>query len=100
MTDFNSIQTQAFNKLYLSDESVFLGAPSGSGLNTCIELAIFRELQQENGGKVLYIAPNDILCRNAYKNWQARLGSDSALDLKICMLDQVGNWTSQVAEIS
>jgi len=43
--DFNPIITQAFNKLYMTDESLFIGAPSGSGLITCAELAIFREIQ-------------------------------------------------------
>jgi pre-mRNA-splicing helicase BRR2 len=42
--EFNGIVTQAFNKLYLSDESVFVGAPAGSGIATCAELAIFREI--------------------------------------------------------
>ncbi len=45
LKEFNAIQTQAFNKLYLSDESVFVGAPSGSGNTQCAELAIFREIQ-------------------------------------------------------
>ena len=44
VTEFNPIQTQVFSKVYQSDESVFIGAPSGSGLMTCAELAIFREL--------------------------------------------------------
>jgi pre-mRNA-splicing helicase BRR2 len=44
MKEFNAIQTQAFDKLYFSDESVFVGAPSGSNLLTCAELAMFREL--------------------------------------------------------
>ena len=42
--DFNSIQTQCFEKLYQTRESVFIGAPSGAKLLTCAELAIFKEL--------------------------------------------------------
>lgn len=42
--EFNSIQSQTFNKIYLSDESVFIGAPSGSDIITCAELAIFKEI--------------------------------------------------------
>lgn len=30
--EFNPIITQAFNKLYQTDESIFIGAPNGSGL--------------------------------------------------------------------
>ena len=104
-TEFNSIQTQAFSKIYHSDESVFLGAPSGSDLLTCIELAIFRELQSEHGGKILYIAPNEILCRNVYENWRYRLGSssksDDSLGLSICIFDHTGgNFVQQSQEIA
>ena len=42
--EFNAIVTQSFNKLYLTDESTFIGAPVGSGSITCAELAIFREI--------------------------------------------------------
>ncbi len=42
--EFNAIITQSFNKLYLTDESVFVGAPTGSSIVTCAELAIFKEI--------------------------------------------------------
>jgi len=42
--EFNAIVTQSFNKLYLTDESVFIGAPTDSGTLTCAELAIFKEI--------------------------------------------------------
>ena len=42
--ELNPIQTQTFSKIYQSDESVFIGAPSGSDMLMCAELAIFREL--------------------------------------------------------
>jgi pre-mRNA-splicing helicase BRR2 len=71
--EFNPIQTQAFDKLYLSDDSVFLGAPSGSNLLVCAELAMFRELQSEDGGKILYIAPNEFLCKSVFAQWKRRL---------------------------
>lgn len=79
VTEFNPIQTQVFSKVYHSDESVFIGAPSGSGLLTCAELAIFRELQSEDGGKILYIAPNNLLCDSVYANWQKRLSKELGL---------------------
>ena len=85
MKDFNPIQTQAFDKLYLTDESVFLGAPSGSNLLVCAELAMFRELQSEDGGKILYIAPNELLCKSVFANWKRRLQHE--LGLNITMLD-------------
>lgn len=71
--------------MYLSDESVFIGAPSGSGLLTCAELAIFRELQSEDGGKILYIAPNSLTCDAVFANWQGRLMKE--LGLQIALID-------------
>ena len=41
-TEFNPIVTMVFEKLYQSNESMFIGAPTD--LLTCAELAIFREL--------------------------------------------------------
>ena len=69
LIEFNPIQTQCFSKLYQSRESVFIGAPSGSGLLTCAELAIFRELNEEGDVKILYVAPNTLLCESVYANW-------------------------------
>jgi len=85
INDFNPIQTQTFNKVYLSDESVFIGAPAGSGLLTCAELAIFKELQSEDSGKVLYLAPNALYCKNVFANWNRRLGKE--LGLALTMVD-------------
>lgn len=79
MSEFNPIQTQVFSKVYQSDDSVFIGAPSGSGLLTSAELAIFRELQSEDGGKILYIAPNKLLCESVYTNWKKRLEKELGL---------------------
>ena len=43
--EFSPIQTQAFDKLYSSDSSVFIGAPSGGSERRILaELAIFREV--------------------------------------------------------
>jgi pre-mRNA-splicing helicase BRR2 len=66
MKEFNAIQTQAFNKLYQSDESVFIGAPTGSGNIICAELAIFREIQKDDFDKIVYIAPIESLCKIRY----------------------------------
>lgn len=73
--DFNPIITQAFNKLYMTDESLFIGAPSGSGLITCAELAIFREIQSENFDKIVYISPIESLCKLRCKEWKERLSN-------------------------
>lgn len=49
---FNPIQTQLFHVLYHSDESVLLGAPTGSGKTAVAEIAIMRMLNQHAGAKV------------------------------------------------
>lgn len=49
---FNPIQTQLFHVLYHSDESVLLGAPTGSGKTAVAEIAIMRMLNEHPGAKV------------------------------------------------
>jgi pre-mRNA-splicing helicase BRR2 len=61
--EFNAIITQSFNKLYLTDESVFVGAPTGSSIVTCAELAIFKEIQSETFDKIVYMCPVESLCK-------------------------------------
>ena len=54
---FNPIQTQAFHCLYHTDESVLLGAPTGSGKTISAELALLRLFNAHPGAKAVYIAP-------------------------------------------
>jgi len=81
--------------VYQSDESVFIGAPSGSGHLTCAELAIFRELQSEDGGKVLYIAANTLTCEAVLANWRDRLMKE--LGLEITTIDPAQSFPEQAA---
>ena len=77
MKEFSPIQTQVFDKLYHTDSSVLVGAPTGgSERRVLAELAIFREIQRENFGKIVYISPKMELCKNLFKNWSERLGED------------------------
>ena len=43
---FNPVQTQCFKSLYLTDQSVYIGAPTNTGKSVCAELAILRLLKQ------------------------------------------------------
>ncbi|ORX98893.1 Sec63-domain-containing protein [Basidiobolus meristosporus CBS 931.73] len=54
---FNPIQTQIFNSLYMTDDNVFIGAPTGSGKTICAEFAILRLWQKSPGARCVYIAP-------------------------------------------
>ncbi|CAN0495841.1 unnamed protein product, partial [Discosporangium mesarthrocarpum] len=49
---FNPIQTQLFHTLYHTDESVLLGAPTGSGKTAIAEVAIMRMLRERPKDKV------------------------------------------------
>ncbi|CAK0786311.1 hypothetical protein CVIRNUC_009524 [Coccomyxa viridis] len=66
---FNPIQTQAFHTLYHTDESVLLGAPTGSGKTISAELSMLRVFRAHPGMKVIYIAPLKALVRERIKDW-------------------------------
>ena len=70
---FNRIQTQVFKSLFDSDDSVFLGAPSGSGKTVCAELALLRHWAKADGGRAVYIAPFQELVDVRLADWQKRL---------------------------
>jgi activating signal cointegrator complex subunit 3 len=70
---FNAIQTQAFHTLYNTDDSVLLGAPTGSGKTVSSELALLRAFAQYPGRAVLYIAPLKALVRERVADWRAGL---------------------------
>eukprot|EP00879_Flechtneria_rotunda_P031132 GHRR01033984.1.p1 GENE.GHRR01033984.1~~GHRR01033984.1.p1 ORF type:complete len:725 (+),score=211.87 GHRR01033984.1:283-2457(+) len=53
-THFNPIQTQAFHTLYHTDESVLLGAPTGSGKTISSELTMMRLWKAHPEDKVGY----------------------------------------------
>lgn len=73
--------TQTYNKLYLTDESVFVGAPTGSNILQCAELAIFREIQQEHFDKIVYISPVESIAKLRTKDWKERLGEKIGLQV-------------------
>ena len=70
---FNKIQTQVFNSLYSSDDSVFVGAPAGSGKTVCAEFALLRHWSKTNSGRAVYIAPFEELVEQRLKDWSKRL---------------------------
>ncbi|CAM9807850.1 unnamed protein product, partial [Scytosiphon promiscuus] len=71
---FNPIQTQLFHVLYHSDESVLLGAPTGSGKTAVAEIAIMRMLNEHPGAKAVYVAPLKALARERLKDWREKFG--------------------------
>eukprot|EP00096_Caligus_rogercresseyi_P012340 TRINITY_DN5132_c0_g1_i1.p1 TRINITY_DN5132_c0_g1~~TRINITY_DN5132_c0_g1_i1.p1 ORF type:complete len:1550 (-),score=525.80 TRINITY_DN5132_c0_g1_i1:223-4416(-) len=94
ITQFNPIQTQAFNVLYNSNDNVLLCAPPGSGKTVAAELAIFRLFETcEEGGRCVYVTPKQALAEIVYEDWQPRFGGlgkktvlltgETATDLKL-----------------
>ncbi|PWY99701.1 putative ATP dependent RNA helicase [Testicularia cyperi] len=81
---FNKVQTQTFHALYGSDDSVFVGAPSGSGKTVCAELALLRLWAQmrndddddDRGGpqRAVCIVPYDSMVGPRVAEWKAKFG--------------------------
>ncbi|EXJ57953.1 hypothetical protein A1O7_05376 [Cladophialophora yegresii CBS 114405] len=70
---FNKIQTQVFKSLYDSNDSVFVGAPTGSGKTVCAEFALLRHWKNPEAGRAVYIAPFQELVDSRHADWNERL---------------------------
>lgn len=73
LSTFNKIQTQVFKSLYDSNDSVFVGASSGSGKTICAEFALLRHWAKSESGKAVYVAPFQEVVDHRYNDWQKRL---------------------------
>lgn len=71
-SQLNAIQSQVFHALYHTDHNVFVGAPTGSGKTIAAEMAMIRVLQENLGGKIVYIAPLKALVKERLKDWTQR----------------------------
>ncbi|SCU86661.1 LANO_0C08768g1_1 [Lachancea nothofagi CBS 11611] len=70
---FNPMQTMTFHTLYNSNESVFVGSPTGSGKTVVAELAMWHAFKTFPGTKVVYIAPMKALVRERVTDWRKRV---------------------------
>ncbi|KAH3679937.1 hypothetical protein WICMUC_000680 [Wickerhamomyces mucosus] len=70
---FNAMQTMTFHTLYNTNDSVFVGSPTGSGKTVVAEIAIWHAFNEFPGSKVVYIAPMKALVRERVDDWRARL---------------------------
>ena len=73
INSLNSIQTQVFASFYNSDETIFLGAPTGSGKSVCTILSMLRSIKTDPNSKIVYIGPLDTICRQKFKFLNALL---------------------------
>lgn len=78
LTTFNKIQTQAFHALYATDDSVFVGAPTGSGKTVCAELALLRlwaKEEQEGIERAVCLVPYSVMVAPLVSEWKAKFAS-------------------------
>lgn len=69
---FSAIHTQVFPALYRSDESIFLGTPSGSDSLIAAEFALCRNFLTRPSSRVVYLCPVDEVCQSVQERWQNR----------------------------
>jgi len=72
---FNQLQTNVFQTLYDSDESVFIGASTGNGKTVCAEFALLHFWEKSEFGKAVYLAPLQEMVDSRFQDWQKRLSS-------------------------
>lgn len=77
--NFNRIQTQTFNSLYATDQSVLVASSTGSGKTVCAEFALLRLWAQQlkNGEdaddvRAVYVAPLQELVDVRFREWENR----------------------------
>lgn len=71
-THFNKIQNQVFHALYATDDSSFVGAPTGSGKTVCGELALLRLWAKSTSARAVCICPYEDMVQARVSEWQAR----------------------------
>merc|ERR1712091_496390 len=92
----NPIQTQTYQALTDSDESVYVSAPAGSGKSVCAELAILRAVATHGveNARCVYCVPIEDIAEARYADWKVKfedimgiptciLTGDVATDLKL-----------------
>ncbi|GAK66043.1 sec63-domain-containing protein [Moesziomyces antarcticus] len=71
---FNKVQTQTFHALYGSDDSVFVGAPTGSGKTVCAELALLRLWKDADAGRAVCVVPYESMVAPRVAEWKTKFG--------------------------
>ncbi|WLF81011.1 hydrophobin [Lodderomyces elongisporus] len=75
---FNPMQTMVFHTLYNTNESAFVGSPTGSGKTIVAELAIWHAFKEFPKSKVVYIAPMKALVRERVDDWRKRISKHTS----------------------
>ena len=72
--NFNKIQTQVFQALYTTDESCFIGAPTGSGKTICAEFALLRLWSKRGNSRAVCIEPYQHMADMRWEEWRKKFG--------------------------
>ncbi|CAK9441616.1 uncharacterized protein LODBEIA_P54840 [Lodderomyces beijingensis] len=93
---FNPMQTMVFHSLYNTNESAFVGSPTGSGKTVVAELAIWHAFNEFPGSKIVYIAPMKALVRERVDDWKKRICGGST---KHKLVELTGDSLPSTAEV-
>lgn len=75
-TQMNSFQTQCFKSLYETDESVFIGFPTGFGKTFCAEFALLRYLKsKQNIAPAIYVTSIEAVAQEKFREWNEKFGN-------------------------
>lgn len=74
VSNFNKIQTQVFQALYMSNDNAIVAAPTGSGKTVCAEFALLRLWSQDEPGRAVCIEPYQDVVDLRLSEWQAKFG--------------------------
>ncbi|SIO73240.1 Sec63 Brl domain [Babesia microti strain RI] len=66
----NLLQTIVFHKVYHTDDTILIGAPTGSGKTLIAELSILRLLKNSPGSKVVYLVGLKDIGTERYHDWR------------------------------
>ena len=73
--NFNKIQTQVFQALFTTDDSVFIGAPTGSGKTICAEFALLRLWSKKEPPRAVCIEPYQEMVDARVAEWSEKFSS-------------------------
>ncbi|XP_017783444.1 PREDICTED: probable ATP-dependent DNA helicase HFM1 [Nicrophorus vespilloides] len=75
---FNRIQSEVFQSVFETDESILVSAPTGCGKTVIFELAIVKFLNDLEGDtshsnfKIVYVAPMKAICEERLLDWHKK----------------------------
>ena len=79
---FNPVQSQVFHVCYHCDDSMLIGAPTGSGKTATAEFCMYKVFRDYPGRKVVYIGPLKALVRERVADWKRKFkGMFSVVEL-------------------